>query len=178
MLGLSYGALVLRRMLAEPVEPRVLPVLRVQLLLVEGAWIAIALGAVAGLPSVVESVLIGHFSLDATTAAAYVSSLGELTSPRALAVLLPFAMVRVAGVFRPTVDSILGFPVGRLALLGAVYVLFSGNGVLEAALQIPGSQLMTVLTLALALSYAASIMRKCLGNRGARPDFGPQGQPP
>ena len=101
VLGLSYGALVLRRMLAEPVEPRVLPVLRVQLLLVEGAWIAIALGAVAGLPSVVESVLVGHFSLDGSTAAAYVASLGELTSPQAFAVMLPFAMVRVAGVFRP-----------------------------------------------------------------------------
>ena len=159
VLGLSYGALVLRRMLAEPVQPRILPVLRVQLLLVEGAWIAIALGAVAGLPSVVESVLIGHFSLDATTAAAYVASLSELTSPRAFAVMLPFALVRVAGVFRPTVDGILGFPVGRLVLLAAVYVLFSGNGVLEAALQILGSQLMAVLTLALALSYAASIMR-------------------
>ena len=73
--------------------------------------------------------------------------------------MLPFALVRVAGVFRPTVDGILGFPVGRLVLLAAVYVLFSGNGVLEAALQILGSQLMAVLTLALALSYAASIMR-------------------
>ena len=163
VLGLSYGALVLRRMLSEPVEPRILPVLRVQLLLVEGAWIAIALGAVAGLPSVVESVLVGHFSLDGTSAAAYVASLSELTSPRAFAVMLPFALVRVAGVFRPTVDGILGFPVGRLVLLAAVYVLFSGNGVLEAALQILGSQLMAVLTLALALSYAASIMRNVSG---------------
>ena len=118
ILGFSYGALVLRRMLTEPIQPRVLPVLRVQLLLVETAWIAVALGAVAGLPSTVESVLTGHFSLDATTAASYVAGLDELTSPRAFAVMLPFALVRIAGVFRPSVDRILGFPVGRLALWG------------------------------------------------------------
>ena len=163
VLGFSYGALVLRRMLTEPIQPRVLPVLRVQLLLVETAWIAVALGAVAGLPSTVESVLVGHFSLDAATAASYVAGLDELTSPRAYAVMLPFALVRIAGVFRPSVDRILGFPVGRLTLWAAVYVMFSGNGILAAAFQIPGSQLMAVLTLALGLSYLASIMRNTAG---------------
>ena len=118
VLGFSYGALVLRRMLTEPIQPRVLPVLRVQLLLAETAWITVALGAVAGLPSTVESVLAGHFSLDATTAASYVAGLDELTSPRAFAVMLPFALARIAGVFRPSVDRILGFPCGPVDPVG------------------------------------------------------------
>lgn len=156
-LGLSYGALGLRHVLKAPLQPRTATALRAALLLAEAAWIVIALQALAGLPSVVESVLVGHFELDSARAAEYLASVGELTSPQAFAMLLPFALVRTAGVFRPEVDRILGFPVGRLALLGVVHVLFSDNGVLAVAIQVALPQVMTLLTLGIALSWAASI---------------------
>ena len=157
-LGLAYGALVIRNRLNAPLQARFLFFLRAQLVLIEATWIAVALAAVAVLPSRVESVLIGHFALDPDTAAAYVKSLGALTSPQAFAVMLPFALVRVVGVFLPTVGRILGFPVGRLALLGIVHVIFSESGVLGVAFGVSFSQLMTALTQALGLSYVASIM--------------------
>ena len=122
-------------------------------------WITVALAAVAVLPSRVESVLIGHFALDPDTASAYAKSLGALTSPQAFIVMLPLALTRVVGIFLPTVGRILGFPVGRLALLGIVHVIFSEDGVLWVAFGVSFSQLMVVLMQALVLSYVASIMR-------------------
>ncbi len=158
-IGLAYVALVIRNRLNEPLQPRFLFFLRGQLVLIEAMWITVALAVVAVLPSRVESVLISHFALDPNTAAAYMKSLGALTSPQAFAVMLPFALVRVVGTFLPTVGRILGFPVGRLVLLGIVHVIFSEDGVLWVAFGVSFSQLMTALTQALALSYVASIMR-------------------
>lgn len=157
--SLAYVALVIRRVLNQPLKPRFLLLLRVQLLFIEATWIPVALVAVIALPSMVESVLVGHFALDPDTAAAYAESLGALTSTQAFAVMLPFALARAVGVFWPAVGRILGFPVGRLALLGVVHVIFSEGGVLWVAFGVSFSQLMAFLTLALALSYAASIMR-------------------
>ena len=158
-LGLAYGALVIRSRLNEPPQPRFLFFLRAQLVLIEAAWIAVALAAVAVLPSRVESILVSHFALDPDTASSYAKSLEALTSPQAFVVMLPFALVRLVGTFLPTVGRILGFPVGRLALLGGVHVIFSEGGVLWVAFGISLSQLVTALMLALALSYVASIMR-------------------
>ena len=158
-LGLAYVALVIRNRLNEPLQPQFLFFLRAQLVLIEAAWIAVALAAVAVLPSRVEPVLVGHFALSSDNAAAYTKSLGVLTSPQAFAVMLPFALVRVVGIFLPTVGRILGFPVGRLALLGIVHVVFSEDGVLWVAFGVSFSQLMTALTQALALTYVGSIMR-------------------
>ena len=157
--GLAYVALVIRRILNLPLQPRLLLLLRVQLLFIEATWIPIALVAVIVLPSVVEPVLVGHFALDPGTATAYAESLGVLTSPQAFAVMLPFALVRAVGVFWPALGRILGFPVGRLALLGIVHVIFSEGGVLWVAFGVSFSRVMAFLTLALALSYAASIIR-------------------
>ncbi len=157
--ALAYVALVIRNRLNQPLKPRMLFLLRVQLLFIEATWIPVALVAVIVLPSMVESVLVGHFALDPDTAAAYAESLGALTSTQAFAVMLPFALVRTVGVFWPAVGRILGFPVGRLALVGVVHVIFSEGGVLWVAFEVSFSQLMASLTLALALSYAASIIR-------------------
>ena len=159
-LGLSYLAQVARNALRAERSPRRLPALRGALLLGEAAWIVIALGVVAGLPSAVEQVMTGHFGQDAATADAYLAGLHGLISPQAFLVMLPLAIVRVGGVFWPNVERILGFPVGLLAVLGVVYALCSENGILPAALAVSTSQLMTVLAAALALSYAASALHK------------------
>ena len=158
-LGLAYVALVIRNRLNEPLKAQFLFFLRAQLVLIEAAWIAVALAVVAVLPSRVEPVLVGHFALEPDTAAAYMKSLGALTSPQAFVVMLPFALVRVVGIFLPTVGRILGFPVGRLALLGIVHVIFSEGGVLWVAFGVSFSQVMVALMQALVLSYVASIMR-------------------
>ena len=158
-LGLAYVALVIRNRLNEPLKAQFLFFLRAQLVLIEAAWIAVALAVVAVLPSRVEPVLVGHFALEPDTAAAYMRSLGALTSPQAFVVMLPFALVRVVGIFLPTVGRILGFPVGRLALLGIVHVIFSEGGVLWVAFGVSFSQVMVALMQALVLSYVASIMR-------------------
>ena len=158
-LGLAYAALVIHNRLREPLQPRLQLLLRAQLVLIEVAWIAIALAAVAVLLFSIESVLVSHFAVDPGTASSYAKSLEALTSPQAFAVMLPFALVRAVGVFWPTVGRILGFPVGRLALLGIVYVIFSEGGVLWVAFGVSFSELLAALTQALALSYVASIMR-------------------
>ena len=158
-IGMAYAASVMRRVLTLPLKPSTLRSLRMALLIFEAAWAAIALTALSGLPSAVESVLVGHLAVDPAMGATYVESLRELTSPQALAVVLPFAMARAAGVYWPRVDAALGFPSGRLALLGAVYVLFSTDGVVSLGLQISTAQIMPVLMMGLALSYAASIAR-------------------
>ena len=158
-LGLAYVALLIHNRLKEPLQPLLRVLLRAQLVLIEVAWITIALAAVAVLPFSIESVLVSHFAVDPGTASSYAKSLEALTSPQAFAVMLPFALVRVVWVFWPTVGRILGFPVGRLALLGIVYVIFSEGGVLWVAFGVSFSELLAALTQALALSYVASIMR-------------------
>ena len=159
VLGISYMAHVVRNVLCESPPQRLLLVFRAQLLLAEATWVTVALGAVAGWPSSVEPVLLVHFGLDAATANAYLEGLRALTSWQAFAVLLPLGALRVAGVFWPTVERMFGFPVGRLAMLGGVFVLCSDNGVLPAAFGVSTSQFVTVVTLAIALSYAASVIR-------------------
>ncbi len=157
-LALSYIAMVLRNVRNAPLRPPLAYGTAALLLLAEAAWIFIALGAVVELSFAIESVLVDHFGLDAATALDYARSIEVLTSTLALAVLLPFALVRAAGVFRPALDRILGFPVGRLALLGVVYVLLSGGGVLDVAIGSPLPQVVAVLAVGLALSYAAAIV--------------------
>lgn len=156
-MGIAYGALILRRISADLGPGRLRQHLRIALLTLEAAWIAMALGVLAALPPIVESILVDRFALQPWEAAAYTISLDRLTSPQAFAVLLPFAAIRVIGVFRSPVDAVLGFPVGRLALLAAVFVLFSADGVAFYFLRAPLDDLMVMLTLAIAVSYAGSV---------------------
>ncbi len=162
-MSIAYGALTIRR-IVEVTEPgRLLNHLRVALLVAEASWIAMALGAIAALPPVFESVMLDHFALQPWEAAAYTLSLDQLTSPQVFAVLLPFVAIRAAGVFWRPVDAALGFPVGRLALLAAVFVLFSDDGVAFYFLRVPLDQLMALLTMAIVVSYAGSVLVNASG---------------
>ena len=164
VLALSYGALVVRRALHEwDYPPRLTKALRVQLLILEAAWLAVALVAVARLPTAVEPVLIGQYDVHPNVAASYLDSVAVLTSTMALAVLLPFVLLRALGVFRPAVERAFSFPTGRLVILGSAYVILSDGGVLSTALGVAVSHAWDVLALALGLSYAAFVLRNIAG---------------
>ena len=171
-LGIAYAALAVRRAMPLPLKPSALRLMQFSLLTLEAGWVSVAFATLTGLPGLVESILTGHFGLEPSRADAYVLSLRELTSLRAVAFLLPFAMVRMAGVYWPRVDAALGFPTGHLTLFGAVFVLFSENGTLSTGLQVSGGEIMSALTLGLALSYAASVMRN-VGDLSATGRFRP-----
>ena len=158
-LGISYGASLLRGLLSIAGGGRYLPVCRVALLVAEGAWIAALLSAVAALPSAVEPALAGRYPEDL---GAYLATLRSLY-PLAAALLLPFALLRAVGVFLPVVVRVFGFPTTHLVLLSIAYMMFSGSGVLTTAFEVNLTQAMAVLTQALALSYAASILRNIAG---------------
>ena len=158
-LGISYGASLLRSVLSIARRGRYLPVHRVALLVAEGAWITALLSAVAALPSAVEPALAGRYPEDLD---AYLTILRSLY-PLAAALLLPFALLRAVGVFLPVVVRVFGFPTTHLVLLSIVYIMFSGSGVLTTAFEVNLAQAMAVLTQALALSYAASVLRNIAG---------------
>lgn len=171
-LGIAYAALAVRRTLTLPLKPSALRLTQLSLLTLEAAWVIVAFAALTGMPGLVEAILIGHFGLEPARADAYVLSLRALTSPQAVVFLLPFMMVRMAGVYWPRVDAALGFPAGHLALFGAAYALFSENGTLSTGLQVSGGEIMSAVTIGLALSYAAFVMRN-VGDLSATGRFRP-----
>ncbi len=154
--GLSYAALVIRRLMAVR-PPERLPGLRRALYATEAAWVVVLWGAMALL-----SLTAGNAST-ASADAAYAAVLRSLSLVQTLAVLLPFALIHYAGVLRPGVASILGTPVGHLALLAALYVVFSGSGVVSTAFAVDVSGMFATLILASALSYAAMVLRNVTG---------------
>ncbi len=163
VLGLSYGAGMLRN--AAQIVPQGLPqlTLRSALMLLEVSWVAVMLATVAVFLEVMGPGLIWRDGVDAQSAAAYLETLDSLTY-WALVFLIPFAAVRVAGIFWPVLDRILGFPMMRLVLLAVGYLFISENGVLPTALEIPASQMAVALTVALAISYAGSVLWNVAGS--------------
>lgn len=154
-LGLSYGASILRNVLASVASDRVTRRLRAALIVMEGAWVAALIGAVASLSSALEPALATHAPADLE---AYLSLLRTLTIVAA-AVFLPFLLFRAIGVFVPVVDRAVGFPTTHLLLFLIAYTAFSQSGVVATALEFNPAQLMAVLTQALIISYAAIVMR-------------------
>ena len=155
-LGVSYVASILHIEANGPLSPRVAPLTRGSLLLAEAGWVVALLGAVAALPSAVEAALAEQYAGDLESLTHYLELLRSLAF-WSMAVLTPFAMARAASAFWPTLSRIFGFPMRRLTLLAVVYVLFSDEGVVSTTFDVPVSQFMVVLTLAVALTYIASV---------------------
>ena len=158
-LGSSYAASVIRRVLAVS-PPERLPELRRALHAAEAAWLAASLAGITALGLAAERAstdpgAAGPGSVDAS----YAAVLHSLSVVQVLAVLLPFALIHYAGVLRPCVARILGTPIGHLASLAVVYVVFSGSGVLSTAFAVDVSGMLTVLIVATVLSYAAAVLR-------------------
>ena len=156
-LGISYVASVLRVEVNEPMRPRVALVARGLLLLAEAGWVVALLGTVAALPSAVEAVLAEKYASDLESLTHYLELMQSLAF-WSMAVLAPFAMARATSVFWPTASRILGFPMWRLTLLAVVYVLVSDNGVVSTTFEVPMPQLMVAVTLAVVLTYVASVL--------------------
>lgn len=150
--GLAYAAVVIRRVMAAG-PPERLPRLRRALYATEAAWVVVLWGAMALL-----ALAAGNAST-ASVDASYAAVLRSLSLVQMLAVLLPFALIHYAGVFRPAVAPILGTPIGHLALLAALYIVFSGSGVVSTAFAVDVSGMFATLILASALSYAAMVVR-------------------
>ena len=170
-LGLSYTASVLRVEVSRPLPSRLAPLARVMILLTEAGWVVALLGAVAALPSAAESALASQDGGGQDTWTPYLALLRQLAL-WSIPVLTPFAVARATAPFWTGPSSILGFPMWRLALLALIYVLFSERGILSVTFELPGSQFMTVLTVAVALTYLPSVLNNLsrfgLAGRSAR----------
>ena len=170
-LALSWAALLLRGEVGRLHQPRLALVLRIALPLAEAGWVIALLGVVAALPSVVEAPLAEQYAGDRETLNRY------LDMVRALVVwsmvgLAPFAMARAASTFWPTAAALMGFPIQLLAWLAALFIVFSGNGILPNSYGIDGTRALTVLALSILLLYFASVVRNAssaeLPHRAAR----------
>ncbi|MDE2884585.1 MAG: hypothetical protein OXO53_05740 [Chloroflexota bacterium] len=129
-LGISYAASAIRRASAAAPPDR-LPLLRAALHVAEAGWLVALWVAITALALAAESAAAGGGAVGpGSVDASYAAVLYSLSVVQVLAVLLPFALVHYAGVLRPGVARILGTPIGHLASLAVVYVLFSGSGVL------------------------------------------------
>ncbi len=164
LLGIAAAASIyhiastLRRIdLANVSEKRAWQV-RALLVLAEVTWIAVVLRTIAVLPNALATIPSDQYRPDLEFLVPYPDVLNGLLF-WSLAVLVPLALFRSAGVFWPKVDRIAGLPARRLMFLGAVYVAFSQNGILTAIFEFDASQVHTFLTLALVASYAASLLR-------------------
>ena len=146
-LGISCVALVMRRAMAFS-SPEHQSRLRKALYLAEAALVVALLGAMAALQSAAGNASAGPDAV----------SPGSLDVTY-LALLFPFALIYYAGVLRPAVAMIGGSPIGHLVSLALVYVVFSGDGVLSTAFAVDISGMLTALTVAVALSYAAMVLR-------------------
>ncbi len=157
--GLSYAASVIRRALVVGPPARV-PRLRRALLVTEAAWIVALWIAIAVLALAAESASVGPGAVGpGSVDPSYLAVLYSPSVVQVLAVLLPFALVHYWGVLRPGVARILGTPIGRLAALAVVYVVFSGSGLLSTAFGVDVSGMLTALLAAVLLSYAATVLR-------------------
>ena len=155
-LGASYVAPVLRVVVESPLPPRPALLARGSLLLAEAACVVALLLVVPALTSALETVLTQQYA-ELESLESYLALLDSLAF-WSMAVLAPFALVQLSGVFWPIARRILGFPIRHMILLAGVYVLFADNGILLTAFQVPVRQFMVVLTLALALSYGSSVL--------------------
>ncbi len=156
VLFLPYLASVLRGITRLPMQRRLSAPLRVALLAADCGWIALLLAVVAAIPGVVEAVPTDRFG-GVVDAAPYLPVLDSLVT-WAIILVAPFIVPRAIGSFWNPLATVFTFPLGRLVLLGGVFVLFSAEGVLATALEFPGDKVLFVLTLALGLSYLGSVL--------------------
>ena len=161
-LGLPYLASVLRRIFRESLSRKVRLAVRAALLLTDCGWLALLMVVIAALPGVADGVPDDRFGAGFDVVMPYLKVLDTLAF-WAIVLIGPFIVIRAVAAFWPAAGIVFGFPLVRLTLFAAALFLFSDDGVLATAFDFSGSLLMFVLTLALGLSYLASVLRGVAG---------------
>ena len=133
-------------------------------MLTDLGWTALGLGllwSASTLPGVVSD---HPWAPDIASLTHYVGGLDSLALWGVL-ILAPFIVARGVATIRPDAAAIVGFPRVHLATFGAVYVLLAPGGALPAAFGLDGTWPLAGFGLAVALSYAASALRRALSIR-------------
>ena len=130
----------------------------VLLFLAEASWVSVFTGSLIALSSAVSAFPVDRYGLTTESLALHLENLRSLTK-WAVIFVGSFTAIRTVGVVWPQVGKIFGFPIRRLALLGITYALFADKGILLVLFEFATSQILLVLTLAVALSYLSSVLR-------------------
>ena len=140
-------------------------------MLTDLAWTALGLGLLSS-ASALPGVISDHqWVPDIAPVAHYLGGFDSLAVWGAL-ILAPFLAARALATVRPDVGAIIRFPRAQLAAFGAAYALLGVDGVLSAAFGLGGAWPLLGFGLALALSCAASAIRRAMA---IRPREGPPG---
>ena len=133
-------------------------------MLTDLAWTALGLGLLSS-ASTVPGVISDHpRGPDIASLAHYLGAFGSLAAWGAL-VAAPFIAARAVATVRPGAGSIAGLPRAHLAALAAAYALLGPGGALQAAFGLDGARPLLGFGLAVALSYAASALRRATATR-------------
>ncbi len=158
-LALSYVALVLSHAEAAPLSRGEFRPARIGRLAADLGWMAMMMGVMVVLPAEADRVPVKQFGSGFDSISPY---LGILDSLALWSVILiaPFMVIRVVAAFRPDVGEVFGFPAGHMLIFGFALVLFSNRGIAATASEYPIPDLMPVLMVALAVSYATDIIQR------------------
>ena len=148
---------MLRAIRERPSAQRTTQLTHLALILSEVGWMLASLLGIVAVASAVETALAHRYAHDSELFSTYLALVDSLVL-WSVAVAAPFALIRATRTLWPLLDCIFGLPIKHMIALAALYVLFSGNGILTVAFQFPVRQLMVVLTLAIALSYLAAVL--------------------
>ena len=156
---LSYLASTLRFVTSSKLSGGLLAAARAALLLTDCGRIALLLGAMVSLPGVADGIPELQPGGSLEELGDYLEILDRLAF-WSIILLAPFILISAAAAFRPVIGEVFGFPIGRIALFGIALVLFSDTGILATASRLPSPHLMSALSAALAISYAALVIRR------------------
>ena len=127
-------------------------------LLTDAAKIAMVWGLLASVSQFPDTVAGHPNGLDVASLARYLLAFDSI-AVWSVFLLAPFALARAASTIWPTAAAIIGFPFQLLAWLAALFVVFSGNGILSNSYGIDGARTLAVLALSILLLYCNSVVR-------------------
>ena len=145
-----------------PQRVSLLPVTQKSLL--GAGWVALVSGLLASVPKLPETISAHPEAPDLTSLAPYLQAFDSLAI-WVIVLMAPFIVVRAATEVWPWLGIMVVPPWSRLAVFGAAYVMLSGGGILSVALDFPGSTVLLLLGIAVAISYVASMLRVAAGVR-------------
>ena len=128
-------------------------------LLVGSGWLVLVVALIAAVPQLPGTVAARLGVSEPESVVRYLQVFNSLAVWTAI-ISGFFVVVRGAREVWPEVGRALPFPGGGLITLAIAYLFLSGDGVLSLALEFPGGVPLALITLALALPYLASVLRR------------------